>query len=184
MQLNNILFTNTLIGAMLCLLIGLIVIRAKSISLRSFQAVYLLIGAANVAFCYFVFPTVDILVPIAALAVGIIVTLIATGVFGRSDTSCHYETLLVAVGLFPWYLGWRASVVYVIAAIVFCTVVKLTTSIIAINSIQFPIKSILKPSESLPEAKLAIYREKSFAILTTPVGFAAILSAFAFATQF
>lgn len=184
MQLDNILFTNTLMGTMICLLIGLTVIRAKSISLRSFQAVYLLIGAANVAFCYFNFPEVDILFPIAALVVGIVATFIAAGFFGKSNTSAHYETLLVSIGLFPWYLGWLTSLVYVIAAIVFCAVVKLTSNLMAMSSINYPLKTILKASQTLPEEKLSVYREKSFALLTTPVGVAAVISALVFATQF
>jgi hypothetical protein len=184
MQLNNILFTNTLMGAMICLLIGLTVIRAKSISLRSFQAVYLLLGAANIAFCYFNFPEVGILRPIAALAAGVVFTFLAAGVFGKRETSAHYETLLVAVGLFPWYLGLRASLVYAAAAILFCVIVKLTKNIAAMGSINYPLKTIWKASKTLPENKLAVYREKSFALLTTPVGVAAVVSALVFATQF
>lgn len=184
MQLNNILFTNTLMGTMICLLIGLTVIRAKSITLRSFQAIYLLLGAANVAFCYFNFPEVSILRPIAALASGLVLTFIATGIFGKRETSAHYETILVGVGLFPWYLGWRASLVYVAAAIIFCAAVKLSKMIAAMYSIKYPLKTILKASQILPEEKLATYREKSFALLTTPVGVAAVASALAFATSF
>lgn len=184
MQLDNILFTNTLMGTMICLLIGLTVIRAKSISLRSFQAVYLLLGAANVALCYVNFPTVSILRPIAALASGIVLTFIATGIFGKRETSAHYETILVGVGLFPWYLGWRTSLVYVAAAILFCVIVKLTKNIVAMGSINYPMKTIWKASQILPENKLTIYREKSFALLTTPVGVAAVAAALTFATQF
>jgi hypothetical protein len=169
-------------GTMICLLIGLIVIRAKSITLRSFQAVYLLLGAANVALCYVA--GVDILFPIIALAVGLLLTLLATGMFGRSDTSSHYETLLVGVGLFPWYLSWRASLVYIVAAIVFCVYLKLSKNIVAMHSVYYPVSSIWKPSKKLPEDKLAIYREKSFTILTTPVGVAAVVATLAFATQF
>lgn len=184
MQLNNILFTNTLMGTMICLLIGLTVIRAKSITLRNFQAIYLLLGAANVAFCYFNFSEVDILPPIAALASGAILTFVAAGFFGKRETSAHYETILVGVGLFPWYLGWSASLVYVAAAILFCSIVKLVKNIAAMSSINYPLKTILKASEVLPEEKLAIYREKSFALLTTPVGVAAVASALVFATNF
>jgi hypothetical protein len=182
MQLDNILFTNTLIGPMLCLLIGLIVIRAKSITLRSFQAVYLLLGAANVAICYS--SGVDILRPVVALAVGIVLTLLATGVFGRSDTSSHYEALLVGVGLFPWYLGVRTSLTYAFLAILFCVIVKLVKNIFAMHSIYYPVKTIFNPSKRLPEEKLAIYREKSFALITTPVGVAAVVATLVFATQF
>lgn len=182
MQLDNILFTNTLIGPMLCLLIGLTVIRAKSITLRSFQAVYLLLGAANVALCYS--SGVDILRPIVALVAGIVFTLLATGVFGRSNTSSHYETILVGVGLFPWYLGARTALTYAGLAILFCVIVKLVKNILAMRSIYYPVKSILEPSKILPEEKLAIYRDKSFTIMTTPVGVAAVISALLFAMQF
>lgn len=184
MQLDNILFTNTVFGSMLCLLIGLTVIRAKSISLRSFQAVYLLLGAANVALCYFVYPTVDILFPIAALAVGIFVTFIAAGIFGKFETSCHYETILVGVGLFPWYLGWEAAGVYIASAALFCTVLKLHAIIAAIGKVKYPLSSIGKISKILPEDKLAIYRNRAFVMFTTPVGFAGIAAVVAFASQF
>lgn len=184
MQLDNILFTNTVFGSMLCLLIGLTVIRAKSISLRSFQAIYLLLGAANVALCYFVYPTVDILFPIAALAAGIFLTFIAAGIFGKFETSAHYETILVAVGLFPWYLGLESSLAYVVAVIVFCGAVKLTAMISGVNAVKHPLTSIFKMAKILPADKLTIYREKAFVILTTPVGFAGIFGALAFAIQF
>jgi hypothetical protein len=159
------------------------VIRARSITLRSFQAIYLLLGAANVALCYFVFPTVDILFPIAALAAGILLTFLAAGIFGKFDTSAHYETLLVAIGLFPWYLGLFPSLVYVAAAILFAGAVKLTAVIMAVNKIKYPF-DVLKRLSTLPEEKLKIYRDTASVILTTPVGFAGIVAALAYAVKF
>lgn len=184
MQLDNILLWNTVFGPMICLLVGLTVIRARSISLRSFQAIYLLLGAANVALCSFVFPSVDILFPIAALAVGILLTFLAAGLFGKQETSCHYETILVGFGLFPWYLGWKSALVYIAATAIFCGVVKLVAVLMGISKVRYPFSIILKASKVLPEDKLKIYREKAAVILTTPVGFAAVLAAFVLAFQF
>lgn len=182
MQLDNILFTSTATMALGCLLVALMAIRFKAITLRSFQAIYLLLGAANIAICYY--NGVDILKPIIALAAGIILTFIAAGLFGRSETSSHYETLLVGVGLFPWYLGFQTSLVYAGVAIIFCGLLKLGKSAYAMQSLYWPVKTIFNASKRLPEEKLFKYREKSFVYFTAPVGFASILAVLFYSIQF
>lgn len=177
MQLDGILMTQIVVLHMACLYIGLLVVRAAPISLRSFQAVYLLLGAANIAIHYVYAPEVDYLYLIIALAAGIAVTLLSTGLFGKRGSSVHYETALVAIGLFPWHLGWTSSLIYIGAAVILGLILQFASMFNGFHSMNRKMTTFSKAREKLSETDYTTLRDKISPIFTTPIGIAAVIAA-------
>jgi hypothetical protein len=177
MQLNNILLTETVAVNMVALILGLLIVRIAPISLKSFQAVYLLLGAANIGLHHFYRPDISLIALSIPLAAGIAIVMIIAGVIGKMRSSVHYETILVSVGLFPWYLGLIPSAIYILVSIILMAIIVYFSRLWASHSIHSKMmkNSSLKASRSKEDYE--IFVKKSTVILTSPIGFGAIAAA-------
>lgn len=174
--INGNLLTETLVSSLGILILGLLIIRVFPIKLKSFQAVYLMLGAANLGVHYFFIGNVSILWPIGSLIAGIILLFLATGKFGKLKTSAHYETLLVGVGLFPWYLGWIESIVYVIASVAIIVFIHFDKQRRASKKYYIKKEDFGKVEEILKPKDLPKFNKIINEIYTTPVGLAGVIS--------
>lgn len=177
MSIDGPLLTQLVSTNMITLILGLFVVRAMPITLRSFQAAYLIIGGANIALHHVYIPEVNIVYPMISLAAGIVIVLLMTGIFGKLNSSVHYETALVAVGLFPWYLGWKISLIYVGTVLLFCVIVQGAKMLIAFNAVNRNVTSLEKVKKTLSEDQQKLFQKKITTIFTTPIGVAAITTA-------
>lgn len=155
------------------LFLGLLIIRLTKMTLKSFQSVYLALAALNLLIQYLVFGNLQI-ASIIAIAVGIGIVLLATGIFGKRDSSAHYETLLVAVGLFPWQYSWTMSLVYVLAAVLYGMILKIAARKMAFNKANRDVVPLEQVKATLSEDAYTKLRMHINPVMTTPVGLAAI----------
>lgn len=73
---------------------------------------------------YTFLPNVWIGWPIIILVIGEIVQLLAIGVIGARLGPSNYASILLMVGLFPWYLGFGVAFSYVLFFLAFTAVVS------------------------------------------------------------
>lgn len=107
---DHLAFIQTTILVFSPLVVGLLLAWFVKIPLKYFQIVYLLLGLAWLLIHWFYFPGVNILLPLAMLAVGEVAHLLFIGLTGSHSLNSH--ALLAGVGLFPWYSGLGLSAVY------------------------------------------------------------------------
>lgn len=155
------------------LFIGLLVIRLTKMTLKSFQSVYLGLAALNLLLQYLIFGSINT-ISIIAIAAGIGLVLLATGFFGKRDSSAHYETLLVAVGLFPWQYNWIMNVVYVLSALVYCLILKIVARRMAFNAANRDVAPLENVKATLSEENYTKLRMKINPVMTTPTGLASL----------
>lgn len=98
------------------LVLGLLLVRFVALPLRYYQALFLLLGAAWVGLHYVFMPWVGLLIPLLIMGVGELVHLLFVGLYGSKIGAANSASLLMAVGLFPWYWGTTSSVVYIFLA--------------------------------------------------------------------
>lgn len=157
------------------LLVGFAVIRFVTISLRSFLGVYILLTTGHLAFLWNAATTTSLIVGAVSATVGVVAMLIAVGMIGKTRSSANYQTLLVGVGLFPWFLGWHAILAYLVVAAL-CTVAVLITRFwVACRKQMQEMKAVLQKSKIVPEpVREDIFSYFRQVIVTTPVAIGAL----------
>lgn len=172
-------FTTPLAYSSIAFLLSLIVIRFTRISLRNFLAVYLLLGAMHLTAQYVTLGVSQMLWGVAAIVTGLIATLLAVGFIGKTRSSANYQTLMVAIGFFPWWLGWTGVIIYLVGILLFGSITfvgQLWAS--SRRYLQQPL-SVLRRDPSIPEQVLEdIWSRVRQVMFATPVfcaGVSAIL---------
>lgn len=99
--------------ALIPLFIGILLSQFLRFNVKSFQGVYLLLAAGATAVSYF-YMNAGFLVPLIAVGVGFVVMLLLMGFFGTHIRNSDYALIEYGIGLFPWYLGFTAAIIYTI----------------------------------------------------------------------
>lgn len=110
------------------LLIGVILSQALRLNLRGFIGVYLMLVAGNVALSYLQLKT-GLIAPLVIGAIGLVVMVVMTGLFGTKIRISDYALTGIGIGLFPWSLGVLQSVTYAVIFAIFATLIALKPKI-------------------------------------------------------
>lgn len=158
------------------LILGLLLVRVLPLTLRKFMPLYLLLVISNIVVHYFFIENISILWQIGAAIAGIGVVFVLAGLLGELKTSSHYEAILVGVSIYPWYLGWIESVIYIAASIIMVAIIyfgkqRRATKKFMISKDKFDDAENILNKKAYPEFKKMIN-----AIYTTPIGVAAVFS--------
>lgn len=111
-------YGNLVLGIAPLVLAALIIV-VRPLPLKQFQGIYLLLGAAWVAIHALLIPEVWIVWIVAILVAGELFHIIMVGWMGNNLGAANHASILVAVGLFPWYIGIVQSIIYVF----FCLII-------------------------------------------------------------
>lgn len=169
-------FQDPILLTFLPLLVALGIVRFTRINLRNFTGVYLLLGAGQFALTSALFGMSTAAVAGIALAVGVVVLLLAVGFIGKTQSAANYETLLAGIGLFPWYVGLEAGLLYVGIALAGIALIYVVRILASRKKFLQPLKHILKPDGAIPQAMHRdIWQEIRKALLPTPVAVASFV---------
>lgn len=106
------------------LLLGVVLTQVLKLNLKGFLGVYLMLVALNVAIPYFYLES-SFVAPLVIGAIGAVVMVLLTGIFGTQIRTSDYALAGVGVGLFPWLLSIEQSLVYAVVFIGFAFLVAL-----------------------------------------------------------
>lgn len=95
------------------LLVGVVLSQALRLNLKGFLGVYLLLVASNVAVSYLVL-NAGWLAPLVIGAIGFVVIILMTGLFGTRVRTSDHVLAGIGVGLFPWTNEVTSSIVYAV----------------------------------------------------------------------
>lgn len=110
--------------ALVPLLVGVVLTQALRLNLKGFLGVYLLLVAGNVALSYLYFEN-GFIAPLVIAAVGFLVMMVLTGIFGTRIRTSDYALAGVGIGLFPWTIGVVPSVTYAVLFTGFAIIIAL-----------------------------------------------------------
>lgn len=106
------LTTQQLLLSVAPLVLGCLHILLHPLKLKEFQGVYLFLSACWVFIHFQFLPEVSMTWIIATIVLAEVLQFLIVGLAGSSLGTSTYSTILVGVGLFPWYLEWRAGAAY------------------------------------------------------------------------
>lgn len=158
-----------------------LVVRFLALPLRTFQAVYLIAGAAWILLHYTFLPSVPILWPIIILIVGEVFQLLMIGLLGNKLGPNNYASLLLLVGLFPWYLGVAVSGSYVALFFLFTAVLSTVRYKLAVKRTGLELKNPAAAARQLKGEELDKFQKGASVIFSLPGALAALtVAAFTF----
>lgn len=98
-------------------ILTMLLVKIAKLSLGKFTGLYAVMVAVNVVVHEIVYPGEYLVSTIVIGAVGLVFTVILSGLIGTGMNSSNYSSIMAFVGLTPWYLGWKASVLIFVTVI-------------------------------------------------------------------
>ena len=159
------------------LLFALFFIKLVRIDLIKFTALFAILVASKSILSYIAYPDISVLPIVITGLAGLIIILLITGVIGDKFSSDNYESILVGVGLFPWYQDTGLSVLYFFLSLIIITIateVRIGNAFRSIGSHKMKLRDAKK---SLSEKEYDEVKKKGSIIFATPIALSAIISA-------
>lgn len=176
MDINAALLTQYMLIDLIVFYIGLLIVRFAPVKLRTFQGVYLLLGATSLGLHYYLLDNPNLFGILISLASGIVATILFAGFGGTKVAPIDYQTVLVGVGLFPWYLGIKISMIYVASALVISLLWTIANILIAFRSVKINPMPIKRAKLVLSAENFEKFKKKASPVLTHPLGISAFIA--------
>lgn len=174
--INGNLLTETFVSSMGILILGLMIVRMLPIKLKTFMPVYLLLVLSNIAVHYTFIENVSIFWQAGAAVIGFTIMWLCAAMYGKLKTSAHYEALVVGIGLYPWYLGWIESVIYVVSSIIMIALIYFGKQYRASKKFMISKDKFNEAEDLINKKDYPKFQKIINGIYTTPIGVAAIIS--------
>lgn len=111
-------------SSFICIFIGLLAVRFLKMQLYSFQGVFLLLLSLNVLINFMFNIGTKIWVILLIGLIGIIFELFLASLLGNKVSTSFYESVVVGIGLFPWYLNTIATIIYLVSTILLIVIIS------------------------------------------------------------
>lgn len=159
------------------LILGLLFIRLVRVDLLKTFGIFALLVGVKVTLSLLAFPDVSI-VPILIVAVSaFLAVLLLTGVAGDSFSSDNYGSLLIGLGLFPWYISSGAAIGYVMLSLVLVTILTEFRVAKAFKAIGERKVALRYAKRRLSAEKYSELGENGSAIFAVPIAISAFVVA-------
>lgn len=157
------------------LTIGALIALFAPLKLKTFQGVYLALGSLWIAFHMYFIPEVPIWELALILLLGEVAQFLIVGLLGSRMGPANYASIMIGVGLFPWYLGLGTSFIYFM---LFCLIAVIWSKVRgSIASKRFEVKGKIEKVEAeLSKGEFEKYLRMSVTILSGPLLIAALSS--------
>lgn len=156
--------------------IGLILIRLVRLPLVKYLPIYFILVLLQTIVLYLSKTPYNFwLVPTYGL-IGFIIVFIAAALFGKKISFNNYESCLVAIGLFPWYLGMTASLIYAFILLIFLTIQSYVALGRGFKAVGVGRMSMLTARKKLNDKEKEILAEKGSTIFVIPFLISAVLT--------
>lgn len=151
-----------------------------SMALRTYQALYLLCGAALVFMSITMENAPGLPWILGALAMGEVIHFGAIALLGTRFSNANYSVFLSMLGLAPWWLGFGFSLTYLILALLFVMLYAHGKFIWAKTKSPTRVKSLKDAERKLPPEEYANFKSRALVIFSAPAMLAMALSAILF----
>ena len=141
------------------LIVALFLVRLLKISLFKFMGLYVVLGGIHAGILYLGDKPEFIIPSIIGMAAGLISVILLSGIAGKNITQHNYQAILVAIGLFPWYLEFGPALIFGFASFIIIVIsahFKIGHAFRKINVKRFNIKDAKK---RLTEEQYEIFRK-------------------------
>lgn len=158
------------------LIVALFLVRLIKISLFNFMGLYVILGGINAGILYLADQPQYIIPSLIALVVGLVLTMLLSGMAGANISQHNYQAILVAIGLFPWYLSFGPALVFGVASfvlIIFGAHFKIGRAFKKIGVKRFNIKNA---KERLTEEQYDILRKYGSMTYSMPLLIATLIT--------
>lgn len=170
---NHLLETLVLLAP---LLLAATLVRVNPLPIRTFQAVYLLFGAAWIGIHTYFFEYYGVIAPILCLLIGEVILFLAMGLIGTKLGAANYASILIGVGLFPWHVGLIPSTIYVMTALLVSSLVAWFKFKVAARG--YSIRGNMRVDAirgALSEEDFEKFANRASAIFSLPIAFSAFV---------
>lgn len=177
--MTDVLFQNLLMVHTSILILSLLLVKIAKLSLGKFTGLYFVMVALNVLIHELIYPGDYLIFTIIIGLIGFIITLILSGFIGDSMNSSNYSSIMVFVGLSPWYLGVAASVTFSVVTIIVLAVYAFTKQSLAFKKVGHTrYISMDLAKQKMSEQEFEIFLKKSNIIFALPMLLSVFISIF------
>lgn len=178
-SMTDILFQDLLMVHTSMLILSLLLIKIAKLSLGKFVGLYFVMVVLNILVHELINPGDYLISTIVIGLIGFIITLILSGFVGGSMNSSNYSSIMVFVGLTPWYLGIAASVTFSVVAIIILAVYAFTKQSLAFKKVGHSrYISMDLAKQKMTEQEFEIFLKKSNIIFALPMLLSVFISIF------
>lgn len=170
------LTTPEFIIALAPLVIGLVTARLLPVDLLKFVTVYIILGGVSILLTSFLLPSVNILFPIIGVVAGLVVFLILTALLGNKISATNYASILMAMGLYPWYAGVVPAIAFVLGSFLFLGLHSAIRAKLAFNGTGMRFQNFERARKKMSEDEFKTFSKKASVIFAIPFILAALFS--------
>lgn len=109
---NNVLFVAI---HFIPFFIAVAVAAVARLNIQPFILLMVILTGLKISISYLVFDSTAIFLPSITFVVGILLFIVSAGLLGNKMSRVDYRVLISMFTMFPWYLGWKASLVFIAA---------------------------------------------------------------------
>lgn len=117
-MINGIPFEELFLLHSSIVVLALLLVKITKLPLGKFSALYAVMVAINVVIHQIIHPGEFLISTIVIGVIGFVFTVVLSGLIGSGMNSLNYSSIMVFVGLSPWYLGWKASLLMFVTILV------------------------------------------------------------------
>lgn len=157
------------------LIFGAVLTRVYPLAIRNFQAIYLILGAAWLGIHSYFFPHLGIVAPVVILILGEVFLFFMMGMIGTGLGNANYASLLIGAGFFPWHLGLKTSLLYVMAALLISALLAWVKFKWAARAMQVKGTRVDVLKKKMSEEDFTEFTRKASVIFSLPLALAAFV---------
>jgi len=152
------------------LLLTLLLVKIAKLSLNKFTGLYFVMIALNVTIHELVAPGEYLIPTIVIGLVGFIATILLVGFIGTGINNLNYSSIMAFVGLTPWYLGWKESILIFLVTIFVSAVYALSLQTWAFKSVGHPrYISLSVAKKKMKEEEFETFQKRSNIVFAIPM---------------
>lgn len=167
---------------MIYLIIGLIIIRLIKIPLLHFIPFYVALATINIIVKQLYYPNEFLFQSVIVSAIALAILILVTGFAGSKVSAANYQSLVTALGFFPWLHSWELSITYILLAFFFLIGHSFIRQMLAFKKLDYRYMPLKDAERKMTAEEFTIFKSKASVIYAIPFLLAAIVSAALFAT--
>lgn len=156
-------------------IIGLVTLTLNKIPLMYFQGEYTLLTAGLILINSLNGKYSTLMILLVA-ALGVLSQLVMAGFLGQSLGTQTYGAIEVGVGLFPWFVDWRLSFLYVVLFFILSIIMSVIQNRIAKKKFSLTVRKIEEAKKELSEKDYLTFKNIALVKFPYPLILSAVLS--------
>lgn len=152
------------------LILTLLLMKIAKLSLSKSIGLYFVMAALNVTIHELIAPGEYLLSTIITGILGFVITIVLVGFVGTGINNLNYSSIMSFIGLVPWYLGWKESILIFLVTLIVLAIYALILQTWAFKSVDHPrYISIAMAKKKMTEEEFELFSKRSNVIFTIPI---------------